>query len=208
MATLEEFLRDLASAEPVPGGGSVAALQTAMGAALLAMVSDLTIGKKKYADVQGQVTQVGEQAESLRARALSLVDEDIRAFEGVARAMTLPRETDEEKAERHRVMQSALKEAAIPPLETMAVAVDVVRLARDLVKIGNRSAISDVGTAALSARAGYHAARLNVWANASSVNDQVWLAEVQEKLAAISPPDDMEREVIAAVEDATGGGAN
>jgi formiminotetrahydrofolate cyclodeaminase len=203
--TIDEFLSDLASAEPIPGGGSVAALQTAMAAALLSMVSDLTLGRKKYADVQEEVAAIKTRSEALREQASRLVDEDIEAYGAVAHAMTLPRETEEEKAHRRAVMQDALKGAAVPPLGTMRVASEVLTLARELVKIGNRSAISDVGTAALGARAGYHAARLNVDANVASVRDPEWVAQVERDVAALPSPDDLEREVVAVVEEATSG---
>jgi methenyltetrahydrofolate cyclohydrolase len=169
-------------------------------------VSDLTLGRKKYAEVQGQVAAIRTRAEALRERATRLVDEDIEAYGVVARAMTLPRDTEEEKAQRRAAMQEALKGAAEPPLETMGVASDVLRLAGDLVKIGNRSAISDVGTAALAARAGYHAARLNVDANVASVHDVEWVSRMKRAVEALPPPDDVEREVLEVVETSIRGG--
>jgi formiminotetrahydrofolate cyclodeaminase len=205
VATIETFLNELASPEPIPGGGSVAALQTAMAAALLTMVSDLTLGRKKYADVQEQVVAMRERAEALRRRATDLVNEDIEAYGEVARVMTLPRETDEQKEERRSAMQAALKGAAVPPLETMRVASDALRLAAELVRVGNRSAISDVGTAALAARAGYHAARLNVDANVAMVHDGDWVDGMQRELDGLPPLDALEEEVISAVEAAARG---
>jgi formiminotetrahydrofolate cyclodeaminase len=205
VASLEEFLDELASPEPIPGGGSVAALQTAMGAALLTMVSDLTLGRKKYADVQDKVAEIRGRAEALRRRASELVNEDIAAYGVVAEVMTMPRETEAQKTVRRDAMQAALKGAAIPPLETMRVASEVLDLSRRLVDIGNRSAISDVGTAALAARAGYHAARLNVDANVAMVNDPEWVARIERDLEAVPPPDDQAREVVELVAAASHG---
>ena len=181
MSDLTEFLEELSSAKPVPGGGSVAALQCALGASLLIMVANLTLGRKKYADAESRVLEIRAEAERLRDRATRLADEDAEAYGQVAGVLAMPRETDAQKAARRESMEAALKGAVEPPLATMAVAQDVLDLAADLMVIGNRSAISDVGTAAGAARAGYDAALLNVEINLASISDMEWTQSVRAK---------------------------
>jgi len=197
---VESFLDELASDEPVPGGGSVAALSVAMGAALLEMVANLTIGRKRYAEVEDEARTIRAEAASLRARAWHLVTEDVDAYRLVSLALALPRETDDERAARRERVQSALKQAALPPLNTMRAAREAALLADRMVDIGNRSAISDVGTAVVSARAGYLAARLNVEINVAAVRDDRWVSDVRSELASVSPVDELERSVLRRVE--------
>src|SRR5947209_16581295 len=121
MPDIEQFLETLASGEPVPGGGSTAALQTAMGAALLSMVANLTIGRKRYADVEERAHAVLREATSLRHEAQELIQRDSEAYDAVSRALALPRESEEQKLERQLRLQEALKGAVAPPLETMRV---------------------------------------------------------------------------------------
>lgn len=179
---LNNFLAQLSSPDPVPGGGSVAALETAMGAALICMVANLTIGRKRYADVQEQVTAILKDAERLRNRAYELISEDVEAYKAVSDVMSLPRDTDEQRAERQARMQEALKGAVGPPLATMRSAYEVLKLADVLVTIGNKSAVSDVGTAASSAFAGCESAYLNVEINLHSIRDEEWVADVRAQM--------------------------
>jgi formiminotetrahydrofolate cyclodeaminase len=179
---LDAFLQSLASADPVPGGGSVAALQAALAASLLAMVANLTLGKKRYEHVQERVRALRDDALALSEEARRLIDEDAEAYGAVARAMALPRDGEEEKAERRATIQAALKDAAEPPIRTMRVASRVLDLAGELAEIGNRSAISDVGSAAEAARAGYEAAKLNVEINLAAVRDEAWVADTRARM--------------------------
>lgn len=184
----------------MPGGGSVAALETAMAGALLGMVANLTVGRKRYAAVQDRVVALRERAEALRARARELVDEDAAAYADVSKAMGLPRNTDDEKTFRTGVIQDALKAAVTPPLETMALALNVVALASEMIEVGNRSAASDVGTAVGAALAGFEAARLNVEINLASVSDSVWIKTTRAKLERMGAPHGTVDAVIARVE--------
>lgn len=188
MAGIQTFLDDLSSDQPVPGGGSVAAFEVTMAAALIAMVSNLTLGRKKYATVQDRAQAVLERATALRQRAWQLVEEDSAAYGRVAEVMALPRQTEAEKAERGRRMQEALKGAALPPLETMSIARDVLALAEELVQFGNRSAVSDVGSAALAAVAGSRAARLNVDINMAGIRDKAWVVATRARMASLEAP--------------------
>jgi formiminotetrahydrofolate cyclodeaminase len=194
------FLEALASDLPVPGGGSVAAYEVAMGAALVAMVANLTLGRKRYEDVRERAIAVRDRARALCDQARSLSDADIEAYGRVAEAMALARVTDEEKSIRRERMQAALKAAVVPPLQTMRTALEVMSLARDLVDFGNVSAISDVGCAALATRAGYHAGRLNVEINLASIKDEDWVREFGKQVSGLSDPDRLEREIMERVE--------
>lgn len=165
MADLNGFLAGLASDSPTPGGGSVAALAGALGAALNSMVANLTIGKKKYVDVEAEMKDVLGKAETLRLELTRLIEEDANAFDKVMQAMKLPKETDEEKAARTDAMQASLVDAATVPLAVMEKCVDVIRLSKAVAEKGNKNAVSDAGVAALMGRAGAHAARLNVMIN-------------------------------------------
>lgn len=207
MTGIPEFLDELASGRPVPGGGSVAALEVAMAAALLAMVANLTIGRRKYADVQSRAEAVLQRALVLRDRARTLVDEDSAAYGRVAEAMALPRASDEDKAARQQNLQSALKGAALPPLETMSVAHEVMRLADDLQQFGNRSAASDVGSAALSAFAGSRAAQLNVEINLAGIRDDDWVASIRGRMEAVEIPASLVTSIVNRVGAGIGGSA-
>ena len=196
MPEIDDFLDALASGDPVPGGGSTAALQTAMGAALLAMVTNLTIGKKRYAEVEGRARTLLQEATSIRRAAEVLVQQDSDAYEAVSRAFALPRQDEVESAERQTRLQEALKGAVVPPLETMRLAARIVELAADLVQYGNRSAISDVGAAVLAAGAGYRAGLLNVEINLAAIKDEEWNAGVRDQISRFPDVDGLEREVL------------
>jgi formiminotetrahydrofolate cyclodeaminase len=165
MTTLNDFLSDLASDAPTPGGGSVAALAGALGAALTSMVANLTLGRKKYADVEADVRAMLAKTEGLRLELAELMGEDAAAFDKVMAAMKLPKDTEEDKARRTEAVEAALTDAAMVPLAVMEKCVDVLGLAGDAAEKGNRNAVSDAGVAALMARAGAHAAKLNVLIN-------------------------------------------
>ncbi|HEV3309157.1 MAG TPA: cyclodeaminase/cyclohydrolase family protein, partial [Chloroflexota bacterium] len=145
MPDIDDFLTKLASSDPVPGGGSVAGFEIAMGAALIVMVCELTLGRDKFAAVAGQVEPIRDRAIELKSKARLLVDADADAFAKVAMAMKLPRTTDDEKAVRRAAVQDSLKGAVDPPLASMLIAAEAIQLALELVPIGNPSAISDVG---------------------------------------------------------------
>lgn len=185
MPDIDDFLTRLASADPVPGGGSVAGFEIAMGASLIVMVCELTLGREKFAAVAGQVELIRHRALELKAEARGLVDADAAAFAKVATAMKLPRSTDAEKAVRRAAVQDSLKGAVEPPLESMLSAAEAIQLALKLAPIGNRSAISDVGSAALALHAGYYAAKLNVEINLASIHDPEFVHVIRSRL-----PDD------------------
>lgn len=184
------FLDELAAGTAAPGGGSAAAYAGAMGAALVAMVARVTVGKKKYADVEARMNAIIEEAEQLRSQLAQGVQRDSAAFEGVIRAMRLPKETEEQQAARAAAIEQATIHAAEVPLEAAHLSTRVLELAAELAEIGNINAVSDCGSAGALAGAALHAAGLNVKINATSITDQDvvgrWttaLAELQERAA-------------------------
>ncbi len=179
---VSQFLDELASSAPAPGGGSVAALSGALGAALVSMVCNLTVGKKKYTDVEGDIKAILEKSEDLRLKLADLLDADVQAYTAVSQAMKMPRTTEEEKAERTRVMQKALKKATEVPLQIAEACVEVIALCQPAAEKGNKHAVSDAGVAILMAESGLRSAALNVLINLGWIEDQSFTAEKQRQL--------------------------
>jgi formiminotetrahydrofolate cyclodeaminase len=167
-----EFLDKLASRSPEPGGGSVSALVGALGAALVSMVGNLTLGKEKYADVQGQVEELLKASETLRDELQVLIQKDTEVYAEVSAAFKLPRETEEEKAERAARIQDALKIATEVPFEIAEKCLEVARVSETSAEIGNVGAVSDAGVAVLLAEAAAQSAALNVKINVNSIEDE------------------------------------
>jgi len=186
-SSLVTFLDDLASERPTPGGGGAAAVSGAIGAALVSMVANLTIGKKNYEAVREDLEAVNAKAEVLRAELIRAIDEDVVAFNSVMGAYGLPRATDEEKAKRAASIQAALKDATLAPLRAVKACFDVIRLSAAAAEKGNLNVISDAGVAVLSANAGLRSAALNVFINAKAIKDRDFaekqIAEVNALLA-------------------------
>lgn len=166
------FLDQLAAATAAPGGGSAAAYAAAMGAALVSMVAGLTIGKKKYAEVEAEMQALRVQAEQLRAELTEAVEDDAAAFEAVMGAFKLPKETEEDQKARTAAVHMATLNAARVPLEAVRKAVKVMELALLAAKDGNLNAISDAASGATMARAGLAAAAHNVRINLTSLDDK------------------------------------
>lgn len=172
-----EFVNLMASDAPAPGGGSAAALEGALGAALTAMVCALTVGKKKYADVQELAVESQKKADDLKARFVDVMDRDTEAFNAVSAVFAMPKDTDEQKAARKAAMQEALKGCTKTPFEMMQLACETLELTRSLVGRLNASAASDLGCSALSLRAAIQGAWLNVLINISGIADEAFAAE-------------------------------
>jgi formiminotetrahydrofolate cyclodeaminase len=162
---VHEFLDRLGSSDPVPGGGSAAALAAAMGAALVAMVAELTIGRPAYSEHEETIRKVRFDAIERRTELLELAQQDADAYDVVVRARHLPKETEAEKAARSSALQAAMLEAARIPLRAAVVASEVLDLAERIAPIGNKNAASDAGVAAQLAAAGLRGALLNVRIN-------------------------------------------
>ena len=177
--TIASYLDKLASAEPEPGGGSVAALVGALGAGLVTMVTSLTLGKEKFAAVEADMAAIAAAAEELRARLGEFVSLDAKAYRAVAVAMKLPRDTEEQRKERGVILQDALKGAADVPLKVAEAAAEVARLSLPAAEKGNPHAVSDAGVAVLLAEAAAQSAALNVkinlaWIEDAEFNRQAW----------------------------------
>ena len=171
------FLDELASNAPAPGGGSVAALSGALGAALVSMVCNLTVGKKGYEGVQTDIEALLAQSEALRHQMLGLLEADVAAYTAYSRAAKMPRETDEQKAVRGEAMQAALKNATMPPMHIAEAAVKVMDLCMPVAEKGNKGAVSDAGVAVLMAEAALRSAALNVLINLGYIKDQDFVTE-------------------------------
>jgi formiminotetrahydrofolate cyclodeaminase len=180
--TVEDFLEELASDSPAPGGGSVAALCGALGAALVAMVCRLTVGKPKYAEVSDELRETMDQAESLRRQFIRLVDRDSEAFQAVMSAFRMPKESDEQKAARSKAIQEATRGAAEIPLEVHQRTVDLMQLASQAAEKGNVNSISDAGVAAEMARAAAGSAAMNVQINLGGLKDHGYVNRARKQL--------------------------
>lgn len=174
---IRTFLDELASSEPAPGGGATAALNGAQGAALVSMVCNLTIGRKKYAEVEAEMQDVLVRSEPLRAQLTELIHEDSIAFDGVMAAYRMPKATPEEKAARSAAIQEGLKQATYVPLRTLEACVAVLELAPTVIEKGNPNVASDGGAGVLAAHAGMMTAALNVRINLNAIKDEVFVAE-------------------------------
>ena len=175
--SLRSYLDAAAGRSPAPGGGSVSALAGALGAAMVSMVANFTVGKKKYEDVQEEVGNILSESEKCRLRLAELVDEDIKAYTEVSSAYSLPKETDEEKKRRQSAIARATKEAVAVPLEIAKCCNMVLELCRRLVDIGNKNLISDVGVAVFLAESALRAANLNVEINLAYLEDTTFIEE-------------------------------
>lgn len=175
--TCEEFVNVLATKEPVPGGGGTAALVGALGAALGNMVGSLTVGKKKYAEVEGEILALKTRSDQLQEKLLAMVEKDAEAFAPLAKAYGLP--AGEEK---DRVMEAALQTAAAAPLEIMELSVCALKVIERFAQIGSRLAISDAGCAAACIRAALDAASLNVLINTQSMKDRTYAEEMNARV--------------------------
>jgi methenyltetrahydrofolate cyclohydrolase len=181
--TISEWLGDLASGEPTPGGGAAAALMAATGAALVGMVTELTIGNPRYADHEPVMTDARERAAHLRRLAMELAEADEAAFGAVIEAYRLPRGTESEKAGRTAAIQQALAGAARVPLRLAVVAAGIIELTESILDGANVNVLSDVAVAADAARAALTSAAVNVGVNTSALTDKSVAALLEGELA-------------------------
>lgn len=170
--TCTEFVEVLASKAPVPGGGGASALVGAIGTALCNMVGSLTVGKKKYAEVEAEITELMEQATALQKKLLHLIEKDAEVFEPLSRAYGLPAGTEEEKAEKSRVMEGCLRDACSVPMDIMRTCCQVISLIGAFAEKGSVLAVSDAGVAAACCRGALKGASLNVYINTKSMKDR------------------------------------
>lgn len=197
--TLETYLDRLAGSEPEPGGGSVAALVGALGAALVTMVTNLTLGKEKYAGVQDEMAELQAAAEKLRRRLEELVTLDAVAYGKVAVAMKLPHGDETETETRRQVLQAALKEAAEIPLEVAETTLEVARLSLPAAEKGNVNGVSDAGVAVLLADAAAQSAALNVKINLAWIEDEEFKSDAWTRIESVLSETAQFRDVVLAL---------
>ena len=179
--TVKEFLNETASDAPVPGGGSISALHGATAAALTEMVARLTIGRKKYAEVEGQMKTIITEAQVIREKMLGYIDLDSEAYNRVFAAFKLPKETEAEKDARQAEIQDATKEAALVPMQVAEVLASVMEALVYLGQNGNRNAVTDVCVAMMTGRTAVLGALLNVRINLSSIHDEAFVQQMSKR---------------------------
>jgi formiminotetrahydrofolate cyclodeaminase len=170
--TLPDFVTVLASKEPVPGGGGASALVGAVGTALGNMVGSLTVGKKKYAEVEAGIIALKKKSDTLQDDLLALIDKDAQDFEPLAKAYGLPKDTPEQQAEKDRVMEAALCTASETPLEIMRKCAEAIDIIEEFAAKGSKLAISDAGVGVLFCKAALAGASLNVFINTKAMKDR------------------------------------
>lgn len=194
--TLQQFIDDLASGSPTPGGGSAAAVSGAMAAALAEMVCNLTVGKDRYADVEDEMRKMQEKLTAVRAQLLVLADDDAAAFNDVMAAFKMPKGD-----ERGRAIQEASKHAAQVPMETAEQCMAVLEYAEGIAKKGNQNSITDAGTAALLAHAALYAALYNVRINLGGIDDEAFCSEMDSRVEKLTSRADERLQVTSDVVD-------
>lgn len=178
---VSEFMSVLGSDEPAPGGGSASALAGAMGISLTKMVTELTIGKKKYAEHEELAQETQKQAQALQKELLTAIDKDTEAFNKVSAVFSMPKSTPEEKAARTKALQEALQGAAVSPYEMMETCVRALTVTKKIVGKSNTNAASDLGVAALNLKSALQGSWLNVLINLGSIKDLVFVSEYRKK---------------------------
>jgi len=179
--TCTGFIEILASKAAVPGGGGASALVGAVGMALGSMVGSLTVGKKKYADVEADIIAIMEKAAALQAELLRLVDEDAAAFEPLSKAYGIPKEDPD----RARIMEEALRSASSVPLEIMRACAKAIELQADFAQKGSVLAISDAGVGVVCCKAALQGASLNVFINSKAMTDKEYAAGIEAEADAL-----------------------
>lgn len=198
--TVEGFINETASSSPAPGGGSIAALNAASSAALIAMVAQLTLGKEKYAASQEEMQEVVRKAGVMKDQFLAFIDEDSNAFNKIMAAFKLPKDTDEAKKARSAAIQDATKGAALVPFKVGQTANELFDLAEAVILRGNPNAVTDGAVAAMNARAAVRGAFLNVKINLGSIKDALFVEDLKKQMAEIEADvDSREQDLLSKV---------
>jgi formiminotetrahydrofolate cyclodeaminase len=180
--TIKEFLEKTASADPVPGGGSIAALSAAASASLVQMVANLTIGKKGYSELEDKMKAISKQASRYRDKLIQNMDKDSDAYKQVIHAFKLPERTEEEIKCRKEAIENGLKHAALVPLSVAKDASKLIDLAGETVTKGYKNAVTDGVVAAVMARSAALSAIYNVKINLNSIKDRSFVYEVSQQI--------------------------
>lgn len=182
---VSNFLDELASNSPTPGGGSVAALAGALGVALISMVGNLTVGKKKYEDVEGDIKKIISSSEKLRYELSQLIEDDVKVFNNFMATYKMPKETEDEKKIRAEKIQESLIKAAKVPLKVAYKCLDILSLSKEVAEKGNINVVSDAGVAVLMAEAALESAILNVRINLKMIKDEKTKEELSSSIKEI-----------------------
>jgi len=193
---IKQFLSELASSSPAPGGGSVAALSGALSAALSAMVCNLTIGKEKYFDVEKDIKKSLIKIEKIRSKLTDLIDLDTNAFNEVIKAFKMSKKTEEDNKKRKNAIQKGYKNASMIPFKTAKTCQMILDIAQILAEKGNKNSITDVAVSALMANSGVKSAILNVKINLGSINDKKYVKELSKELTDIEKRSDIQTDKI------------
>ncbi len=199
--SVQTFLDQLASDQPVPGGGTVAALSGSLGASLVAMVCRLTIGRKGYEAVNAEMQTILGRAEKLQIELRDLMQADTDAYARVMDAYKLPKSADAEKLARTQAIQDALKHAVKVPMRVAELCAEVLALARPVAEHGNKNAASDGGVGALMAHAGLRGALFNVLINLGSIHDATFVQDHRARVNQfVVEAEQRQRDILAIVE--------
>lgn len=203
--SLRSFLKDTAKGTPTPGGGSVAALVGSLGAALLCMVGNFTVGKAKYKSVEKNVKEILQEAKKLQDNLSMLIKEDIEAYERFSQAAQMPKDTLLMREKRRKVLQRTLKEAAEVPWRTAKASLRVIELGQRLLPQGNPNLITDIGVGILLAKAALKSAILNIKINLSFIEDEDYRRKRSGSLGKVlSQASQIEDEVLKIIEERLG----
>jgi methenyltetrahydrofolate cyclohydrolase len=195
--SVTDYLARTASGDPLPGGGSSAALNAALAAALTEMVARLTIGRRNFEAVDAEMRAVADQAAALRLKLTGDIDRDSAAYSQVLRAYALPKSTAEEKAARTQAIQEAFRQAALVPLGVARDALQAMALARQVLARGNPNAASDGAAGVLAARMAARTAVYNVKINLGSITDEAFTAGLRREADRLeADADALEKEIL------------
>ena len=173
---LAEYLNDLAARKPAPGGGSAAALSAAIGASLMSMVANFTIGNPKYKAVEVEAKEILKKSEAARQALEKLIDEDVEAYGKLSKAM-------KNGAKDGKMLDTAFKDALKPPLEICKIAADCLKLCSRLADIGNANLVTDTAIAAILLEGAFFSAKYNVYVNLKYIKDMGWVGCIHEEIA-------------------------
>ena len=179
--SLKEFIDTTASDSPTPGGGSVSAVVGALGSALVQMVGNLTVGKEKYKGVEGEVKELLDKSSKIMNELKELTRKDIEHFDAFIKALSMPKDTEEQKQKRSEAIQKTLKEAANTPLSVARLGVEMLLVANRMAEIGSKMVISDAGVAAHLIEASIHSALITVDSNLILIKDEKFVNNVDKE---------------------------
>jgi methenyltetrahydrofolate cyclohydrolase len=198
--SIKEFLVKTASGSPVPGGGSIAALSAAIAASLSEMVAHLTIGKKAFKETEERMKDITKDAADYRNELMKDIDRDSDAYNDVMKAFRLPRENEQEKNYRKQAIQNAFKKASLVPLAVAKNAFKIIELAEEVVKHGNKNAVTDGAVAVMMARTAVLSALYNVKINLVSIKDVDFLERIRKDVTSLEIEiENKERKILSGI---------